>query len=102
MSAARSEHEVSEIIDGLSEQEVRPVFSFLLLFTPHSAPRKPREWEAKRAGALAGVWRSFSVSLCFEWAVQPDTGESYGMNGLYVSQLAHIFWECSIHLETSP
>lgn len=24
MSAARSEHEVSEIIDGLSEQEVRP------------------------------------------------------------------------------
>ena len=28
MSAARSEHEVSEIIDGLSEQEVRPGYPF--------------------------------------------------------------------------
>lgn len=102
MSAARSEHEVSEIIDGLSEQEVRPGSPSSPPFTPSSAPRKPREREEKRAGALAGVWRGFSVSLCFEWAVQPDTGESYGMNGLYMSQLAHIFWECSIHLETSP
>lgn len=58
--------------------------------------------EGKGAGALAAEWRGFSVSFCFEWAVWLDTGESYGMNGLYVSQLAHIFWECSIHLETSP
>lgn len=36
MSAARSEHEVSEIIDGLSEQEVRPgcPFSSSSLLTP--------------------------------------------------------------------
>jgi len=37
MSAARSEHEVSEIIDGLSEQEVRPgcPLSSLSPLTPH-------------------------------------------------------------------
>lgn len=37
MSAARSEHEVSEIIDGLSEQEVRPgcPFSSSSPLTPH-------------------------------------------------------------------
>lgn len=59
-------------------------------------------WEGKGAGALAAGWRGFSVSFRFEWAVQLDTGESYGMNGLSVSQLAHVFWECSIHLDTSP
>lgn len=45
MSAARSEHEVSEIIDGLSEQEVRPGCPFSssspLL---HFFPRKPGEY----------------------------------------------------------
>lgn len=61
-----------------------------------------REREGKGASTQTAGWRGFSVSFCFEWAVWLDTGESYGMNGLYVSQLAHIFWECSIHLETSP
>lgn len=44
MSAARSEHEVSEIIDGLSEQEVRPAspFSSSSLLTLSSL-RKPRQ-----------------------------------------------------------
>lgn len=45
MSAARSEHEVSEIIDGLSEQEVRPgcPFSSSSSLTPLFSEEARRE-----------------------------------------------------------
>lgn len=41
MSAARSEHEVSEIIDGLSEQEVRLFPSPPLYLPLCSSPGRP-------------------------------------------------------------
>lgn len=45
MSAARSEHEVSEIIDGLSEQEVRPASPFSSSSSPLtlSSLREPKQ-----------------------------------------------------------
>lgn len=72
-SAARSEHEVSEIIDGISEHEV----SFSL--TASSA----------QPGFLSWSWLNFkSINLGLRWLLEASWSTIVGLNSFsYSSQL---------------